>query len=213
MRNCGVAASTAGPVRVVLDFEAPTSSAVSWLNMGTFIGTRDYDAASKSLHMKVYQVDGAADKANAVTVPAASAGPHNTWDCKKAAGTKGGVVYMESVGIGDSVAVGASKRGTRNIIPITGGSTTGMIAGDVLSGGADFQLSAGGEFILDARYTLKTGDGELVIVRNCGPIGALVPVFETKKDGKYGWVTEGDYLSSDPGLSIGAVNLTIYEKN
>jgi hypothetical protein len=212
MRNCGLAPSAAGPVRVVLDFEAPNASSVSWLNMGTYIGVREFDAASKAMTMKVYSVSTPADKSNAVQVPAAPEGPHQTWECKKREGAQGSVVYTETVGIGGSVSVGASKRGSRNIIPITGGSTSGMIEGGVLSGGADFQLSANGVFELDARYTLKTSDGELIIVRNCGAIGGLVPVFEANKAGKYAWVNEGDYLSSDPGISVGAVNLTIYEK-
>jgi hypothetical protein len=212
MRNCGVAPSGAGPTRVVLDFEAPSSSSVAWLNMGTYVGTRELNLADKTLHMRVYSVSAAADKAAAVQLPAAPAGPHQTWECKKASGAQGSVVYTESVGIGSSVAVGASKRGTRNIIPITGGTSMGMIKGGVLSGGADFQLSANGVFELDARYTLKTDDGELIIVRNCGPVGALVPVFEASTSGKYAWINDGDYLSSDPGISVGAVNLTIYEK-
>jgi hypothetical protein len=212
MRNCGVAPGP-GNVRVVLDFEAPNSSSVSWLNEGIYIGVREFDAASKKLHMKVYQVSGTPSATNAVKVQKPAGKKSQTWECVKAAGSKGDVVYTESVGIGaGSVSVGASKRGSRNIIPITGGTSTGMIAGGVLDGGADFQLSAGGQFILDARYTLKTSDGELIIVRNCGPIGALVPVFEAKADGKYSWVNEMEFLSSDPGLAPGAVNLTIYKK-
>ena len=117
-----------------------------------------------------------------------------------ASGTKGDVVYTESVGIGaGSVSVGASKRGTRNIIPITGGTTGGMIEGTVLSGGADYQL-LGSAFVLDARYTVHTNDGGLIIVRNCGPVGALVPVFEAAAAGKYAWVNENKWLSSDPGV-------------
>jgi hypothetical protein len=121
------------------------------------------------------------------------------------------VVYTESVGIAaGSVAVGASKRGTRNIIPITGGTTTGRVAGSVLSGGADYQL-IGATFDLDARYTLHTNDGELIIVRNCGPLGGLVPVFETRIDGPYAWLNANTWLSSDPGIGAGVVNLTIYD--
>jgi hypothetical protein len=129
-------------------------------------------------------------------------------------GRQAGVVYTESVGIGaGSVSVGTSKRGSRNIIPITGGTTEGRIKGGVLSGGADFQLSADGQFILDARYTLKTAEGELIIVRNCGPIGALVPVFEASAKGPYAWVNANTWLSSDPSIGPGVVNLTIYETN
>jgi hypothetical protein len=212
MRNCGVAPGP-GNVRVVLDFEAPNASSMSWLNEGTYIGVREFDAASKKLHMKVYQVSGIASTTNAVKVQKPAGKKNQSWECIEASGSKGDVVYTESVGIGaGSVSVGASKRGVRNIIPITGGTTSGMIPGSVLSGGADYQLSANGVFSLDARYTAKTNDGELIIVRNCGPLGALVPVFETRTDGKYSWVNEMEFLSSDPGPVLGAVNLTIYEK-
>ena len=49
-------------------------------------------------------------------------------------------------------------------------------------------------------------------MRNCGPLGALVPVIEARKDGKYAWANANNFLSSDPGLGLGSVNLTIYEK-
>jgi hypothetical protein len=39
-----------------------------------------------------------------------------------------------------------------------------------------------------------------------------VPVFEAKTDGKYSWVNDMEFLSSDPGIAPGAVNLTIYKK-
>jgi hypothetical protein len=51
-----------------------------------------------------------------------------------------------------------------------------------------------------------------VVVRNCGPVGALVPVFEARLDGPYAFLDENPWLSSDPGLAAGAVNLTIYER-
>ena len=81
----------------------------------------------------------------------------------------------------------------------------------MLAGGADYQL-IGSEFVLDARYTLHTDDDELIIVRNCGPVGGLVPVFETRADGPYAWLNANTWLSSNPSVSIGAVNLTIYDK-
>ena len=116
------------------------------------------------------------------------------------------------MGIGGSISVGESKRGNRNIIPITGGTTTGRVPGTVLSGGADFQIIAGGTFEeIDARYSVRTDEGDIIIVRNCGPLGGLVPVFEASKDSKYAWLNENTWLSSNPGLGLGAVNLTIYE--
>jgi hypothetical protein len=213
MRNCGVAPSADGPVRVVLDFEAPNSSPASWLNTATLIGVRELDATAKTLKMKVYEVSAAPNASEAVKIPAPPAGPHNTWGCAVASGRQGAEVYRETVGIGGSVSVGDSKRGNRNIIPITGGSTSGRVPGTVLSGGADFQIIAGGTFEeIDARYSVKTDEGDIIIVRNCGPLGGLVPVFETNKDSKYAWLNENVWLSSNPGLGLGAVNLTIYEK-
>jgi hypothetical protein len=212
MRNCGLAPTAEGPVRVVLDFEAPNSSPASWLNTAKLIGVRQFDATAKTLKMSVYEVASAPDTANAVQIPAPPAGPHNTWGCKVASGRQGAEVYRETVGIGGSVSVGESKRGNRNIIPITGGTTSGRVPGTVLSGGADFQIIAGGTFEeIDARYSVRSDEGDIIIVRNCGPLGGLVPVFEASKDSKYAWLNENVWLSSNPGLGIGAVNLTIYE--
>ena len=212
-RTCGAAAAPSGDVRITMDFEAPNSSAYAFLNTGKFVGTREFDPAAKTLKIHVYEA-GMPDLTNAVTVVEPEGIPEQTWECKVDKGTKGDVIYTESVGIGGgSLSVGASKRGTRNIIPITGGTTSGRIKGTVLEGGADFQIIANGTFHdLDARYSLKTDDGEIIIVRNCGPIGALIPVFEAKKDGKYAWLNENNWLSSDPGLGLGVVNLTIYAK-
>ncbi|HET6333481.1 MAG TPA: DUF3237 domain-containing protein [Polyangiales bacterium] len=212
-RNCGTAAGP-GDVRIVPDIEAPTSSRYAWLNTTKLAGTRTFDAATKKLTMRVFKLAAQSAGGAMLKVEEPMGLPDQTWECKKPMGRQAGVVYTESVGIdGGSVSVGASKRGSRNIVPITGGTTEGRIEGGVLSGGADFQLSAGGEFILDARYTLKTKEGELIIVRNCGPIGALVPVFEAKASGPYGWVNANTWLSSDPGIGPGVVNLTIYETN
>ena len=85
-----------------------------------------------------------------------------------------------------------------------------MIQGGVLAGGGDFQLQTS-TFNLDARYTLQTMDGELIVVRNCGPLGGLVPVYETRTNGPYAWVNANRWLSSDPTVVVGAVDLTIYD--
>jgi hypothetical protein len=96
-------------------------------------------------------------------------------------------VFTENVSLGSSISIGASKRGSRNIIPITGGTTSGRVKGKILSGGADYQLSG-----LDARYTLAPSDTDFIIVRNCGSNG-LVPVFETRVNGKYAFLNETKY--------------------
>ena len=126
-------------------------------------------------------------------------------------GSKGDSVFTESVGIGSSLAVGASKRGTRNVIPITGGTVTGRVAGKVLAGGADFQIVSG-TARLDARYTLASNDGEFVLIRNCGAIGALVPQFEARAEGPSAFLNANTFISSDPGSATGGVSITMYDR-
>ncbi|HEY5897630.1 MAG TPA: DUF3237 domain-containing protein [Burkholderiales bacterium] len=66
--------------------------------------------------------------------------------------------------------LGETPLGRRRVIPITGGSFHGeKLSGRVLPGGADWQLvRSDGVAELDARYTLETGDGALIYVRNFG---------------------------------------------
>jgi hypothetical protein len=66
--------------------------------------------------------------------------------------------------------LGDTPQGRRRIIGITGGRFSGeRLSGRVLPGGADWQLvRADGVANLDARYTLETGDGALIYVRNRG---------------------------------------------
>ncbi len=66
--------------------------------------------------------------------------------------------------------LGAVLTGERRIIPITGGRFEGAkMRGEILSGGADWQIvAADGTAILEARYTLRTDDGALIYVRNNG---------------------------------------------
>ena len=214
MRTCGVAPTADAPVRVVLDLEVRSAGPHGWLDDSILVGTREVDAQAGVLTMAVYDVTGvdlgAPEDAIEIAKPAGI--PAQPWDCTVASGSQGAVAFTENVRIGGSIRVGQGKRGNRNAIPITGGSTSGRVQGSVLPGGADFQLLDNG-FELDARYTLLTDDGELILVRNCGPGSALVPRFETRADGPYAWLNEDAWLSSSPGISIGAVNITIYERN
>lgn len=213
-RNAGTGTGQS-EVRVVPDFEAANSGDYAWLNNGRFAGIRALDMGAKTLKISIYDVANITiqpNAANAIRVTEPAGVPDQTWDCRVASGTErqGAVLYEETVGIGSSQAVGASKRGYRNIIPITGGTATGKIAGRVLAGGADFQILSS-PMTLDARYTIQTNDGELIIVRNCGATSAMVPVFETRADGKYGYLNNSLWLSSAPGIGAGSVSLTIYE--
>jgi hypothetical protein len=205
MRNAGVSPQRECPVRVVLDFEAPNSSSYKWLNSGKFAATRIIDSAAKAIKMKVFDISTVVLPQSRVQIKDPEDVPNQTWDCVKITGRQGQVVFTENVALGNSISIGASKRGSRNIIPITGGTMSGRVKGKILPGGADYQLSG-----LDARYTLETDDGVLIIVRNCGS-GALIPVFETKTDGPYSFLNENKYLSSAPGMSGGGVSITFYE--
>jgi hypothetical protein len=213
-RNAGTGPNAAD-VRVVLDFEAPNASEHAWLSSGTFVARRELDAAKKVLLMRVYDVGnvavGAASiRSVAIAKPAEAAAQPWGYRSKNASEQQGALLITENVTLAPSQRVGDSKRGMRNIIPITGGTISGRIAGKVLMGGADYQLLSPPATI-DAHYLWETDDGELIIVRNGGSFGSLVPTFETRVDGPYAYLNTGSYLSSDPGRGQGGVALTFYE--
>ncbi len=205
MRNPGVAPAGAKDARMVLDFEAPNSSSYTWLHTGKFVATRVVDTVAKTIKMEVYDISKATLPAKRVVIKDPAGVTNQTWECLSFKGTQGAQLFTENVSLGSSISIGASKRGSRNIIPITGGTTTGRIAGKVLSGGADYQLGG-----LDARYTLAPNDGELIIIRNCGANG-LVPVFEARIGGPYEYLNENKFMSSSPSVGGGGVSLTFYE--
>ncbi|WP_437991745.1 DUF3237 domain-containing protein [Sorangium sp. So ce145] len=216
LRTCGVAAAGDDVVRIVPDFEVANSSSLAWLNTGKFAGTRVVNAAAGTIQLDVYDISKVAAGEPKIQLKDPEGVPNQSWECSKATGARGSSVFTETVTLGSSVSVGASKRGTRNIIPITGGTVTGGtllsgLSGTVLPGGADYQL-IGSTTVLDARYALSSKDGEVIVVRNCGPFGALIPVFETRADGPYAILNTKQYVSSDPGGAGGGVSLTFYER-
>ena len=214
MRNAGTGPG-ASDVRVVFDMEAPNTSTAAWANTGSYVARRVVDAAGKTIKMSVYELSGAATqpagKATVnITKPAGV--PEQPWDYRKAGPTekRGDVLVTENVTLAPSQSVGASKRGNRNVIPITGGTLTGTVPGKVLPGGADYQnLSAAPT--IDARYLWQAANGEVIIVRNTGGFGGLIPYFESKVDGQYAWLNGGTYMSSNPGMGAGGVSLTFYK--
>ncbi|PTN05038.1 DUF3237 family protein [Mangrovibacterium marinum] len=78
------------------------------------------------------------------------------------------LMWKAKVRIGNVLNVGESKRGTRRMIPITGGTFSGpKIKGEVLPYGEDWQLvRPDGDTELNACYLLKTDDGILIRVAN-----------------------------------------------
>jgi len=210
VRNCGVAAAGDQAVRIVPDIEAPTSGSYAWLNTTKLVGTRV--VTGDKITLDVYDVSKAATATTKIQLKDPSGVPNTSWDCVGGSGSKGDSVFTENVTLGSSFSVSNAKRGSRNIIPITGGTTTGKVAGKILDGGADYQLAGSSGTTLDARYTLAPSDGAFIIVRNCGPINSLVPAFEAAIDGPYKFLNDGKFLSSAPGSGSGGVSITFYER-
>lgn len=79
-------------------------------------------------------------------------------------------IGQAEVAVGPPQVVGAGPLGERRIVPILGGRVSGpRLQGEILPGGADFQLiRPDGVAEIEARYTLKLADGALVYVVNRG---------------------------------------------
>lgn len=212
MRNGGTAANDKD-VRIVPGFEAPSSSSHSWLNTGKYVARRIVDTASKTMKMKVYDVSNVAikpDSANSTKVTKPSGVQNQSWDFRRASGEKrGSQLIVESVSLGSSQSVGTTNKSNRNVIPITGGTVTGNINAKILPGGADYQ-NLSNPMTIDAKYLWQTDDGEIIIVRNAGQFGSLVPTFEVREDSKYAYLNNSLYLSSDPSMGGGGVTITFY---
>jgi hypothetical protein len=72
------------------------------------------------------------------------------------------------VSVGAPLELGDICKGSRRIVPITGGTFSGPdLRGIVLPGGADWQIiRSDGVAELEARYALQCDDGALIYVRN-----------------------------------------------
>jgi|GEM_PF-622185 len=213
IRSAGTAANQ-DDVRMVPNIEAPNNGSYSWLNSGKYAGRRVVDYAAKTMKISVYDISGITvrpDSTNSVTVTQPSDVQDQSWDFRRASSErKGNNFITETVTLGASQSIGATKNGNRNIIPITGGSVTGSLNAKILFGGADYQ-NLSNPMTIDAKYLWQTDDGEIIIVRNAGQFGSLVPTFEVREDSKYAYLNSNLYLSSDPGSAGGGVSITFYE--
>ncbi|MCQ2065042.1 MAG: DUF3237 domain-containing protein [Bacteroidaceae bacterium] len=120
-------------------------------------------------------------------------------------------VVRLNVSLGQAFTVGDNGKGTRTVIPITGGTFEGPdIKGEVLPGGADYQLAVDGRNEVEAIYCIRTDDGVSIHVRNTGIIkmgqGGMyfrcAPKFEAPKDSKYAWMNDCLFLCQ-PGFGAG----------
>lgn len=77
-------------------------------------------------------------------------------------------IFAARVRVDTPLDLGDVGKGGRRIVAIAGGDFSGpALRGEVLAGGADWQVLRGdGVAELEARYTLRTGDGALIYVRN-----------------------------------------------
>jgi hypothetical protein len=72
------------------------------------------------------------------------------------------------VDVGEVHTIGTTDAGVRRVVPILGGTVTGPeLRGTVLPMGEDFQLLRSARVSeLQARYVIRTDDGELITVDN-----------------------------------------------
>ncbi|HET9132065.1 MAG TPA: DUF3237 domain-containing protein, partial [Terriglobia bacterium] len=64
---------------------------------------------------------------------------------------------------------GKTPLGERRVVQILRGRLEGKLSGEVLPGGADWQIiAANGVAQLEARYTVRTAEGALILVQNRG---------------------------------------------
>lgn len=117
-------------------------------------------------------------------------------------------VMQLKVTLGETYSVGETPQGRRTVIPITGGTFEGpRLRGEILNGGADYQLANGDRTQLEAIYSIRTHDGTYIHVRNRGIISngkdeqgkpsfyfKAAPQFEAPEDGPYAWLNNAIYV-------------------
>lgn len=135
------------------------------------------------------------------------------------------------VEVDDPIEIGQTGDGQRRIIEIVGGTVSGRIEGELLPGGADYQLSRiERPTELVAKYAFETDSGSRVYVENRGVRSAApetsrrlrdgqpvdpddvyfrtVPEFETA-DPDLAWLTESVFVATGIRRPYG-VRLAVY---
>lgn len=79
-------------------------------------------------------------------------------------------VFEAHVTVGAPLTIGPATVGLRRVVPITGGTVSGpRLSGKVVPGGADWQFArSDGVLAIEAKYTLQSHDGMLIMVTNRG---------------------------------------------
>ena len=136
-------------------------------------------------------------------------------------------VVKLNVDCAGAYTVGETSKGTRTVIPIVGGTFEGPgMKGEVLSGGADYQLNdrEHGRTEIEAIYSIRTDDGVYIHIRNCGLItmgrGAdgtpsfyfrTPPKFEAPRDSKYAWLNDAIFVCMPGQGKPGAICLDVWK--
>lgn len=125
------------------------------------------------------------------------------------------------VNIGQARVVGPTPQGERVVIPITGGTFEGpLLKGEVLPGGADYQLvdRLHGHTHLEAIYCIRTIDGVTIHVRNEGVLTQsdknfyfmTSPRFEAPIGSAYDWLNNAIFVCR-PSVVNGVVILKVWK--
>lgn len=120
--------------------------------------------------------------------------------------------FEETVLLGADVPAGQTPLGSRNIVPITGGTFEGPgLKGTITAGGWDWQLRrADGCLQIKADYMLRTDDGVVINVVNTGvscrarnpaAVTRTQPVFEAPL-GKYEWLGQTSFVGTLDPVSL-----------
>jgi len=212
LRACGVAPGKVLPMRFVPHIEASPDSTEAWLNTEPLIGIREVGPRGTTL-LSFFSISGKQPGLRTRQIQRPNDGrPGQHWDCQVNNVTRGALLFAENVLLDPMFTIATTPAGTRSAIPITGGTFGGAaLHGEIVPGGADFPVAGPGGYVLDARYTLKTSDGEYIVVRNCGPVQpGLTPTFEARADGPYSWLNGAAYTSAVvPGN--GSVQIYIFQ--
>lgn len=123
-----------------------------------------------------------------------------------------------NVGIGQALHVGPTPHGTRNIVPITGGTFQGPgIRGTILGGGADYQMMSAdkGRNELEAIYNLRTDDGVTIHIRNRGiatdSYFYCTPTFEAPSGSPYAWLNNAVFVCRPIGFKSDSIRLRVWK--
>lgn len=136
-------------------------------------------------------------------------------------------VMQLNVTLGQAYGVGRTVHGSRNVVPITGGRFEGpKIKGEILEGGADYQLTdaEAGRTDVEAIYNLRTDDGVNIHIRNRGMIVMgqddegrpnfyfrCAPTFEAPNDSQYAWLNKAIFVCAPQMGQGGGITLNVWK--